>query len=82
MTVYQNKHYQLAKKIKKCHSGSQIISESLYRQVHIVQTSSRINFTINPTFATKSGGVFYPEFVYAQPHVYSVPVDRLADDRP
>ena len=37
---------------------------------------------INPTFATKSGGVFYPEFVYAQPHVYSVPVDRLADDRP
>ena len=37
---------------------------------------------INPTFATKSGCVFYPEFVYAQPHVYSVPVDRLADDRP
>ena len=37
---------------------------------------------INPTFATKSGGVFYPEFVYAQPHVYSVPVNRLADDRP
>ena len=41
-----------------------------------------INFMINPTLATKSGSVFYPEFVYTQPHVYSVPVDCLADDWP
>lgn len=35
-----------------------------------------INFMINPTLATNL------EFVYTQPHVYSVPVDCFADDRP